>query len=119
MMHMTISYIGKASRREVFQCLEDLSHERFKISLSNFSHRGTAKLRLMTASNENLLSLTRGVIERTKKGDINRFKGHISLGILLNNDQAWVDSFIEQVESVDLSDITWVADELCVFSSSS
>jgi len=118
MMHMTLSYIGNASRADVIESLTGLSSQkRFQVSLESFSHRGTAKLRLMTAPNDDLVSLTKEVINRTGKGDITRFKGHISLAVLRGCDQAWVDQFIRQVESIDLSDISWVADEICLFSS--
>lgn len=117
MMHMTLSFVGKTSRADVLNRLAGFAHEEVKVSLSEFSNRGTAKLRLMTAPNQDLVSLAKSVIDRTEKGDIKRFKGHISLAVLRDCDQGWVDEFNRQVKAIDLSDISWVANEICVFSS--
>lgn len=126
MLHMTLLYIGNANKYQIINDLggaDGLETEVFRNGLKSFSHRKTAKLRVMSnMPNESLTALAQEVMNYLPdyNGDITRFKGHISLCVFTKKcerAEEIVDLFMKECGEISLEDISWEVNEVSLFSS--
>jgi len=123
--HITLYYIGNGNVEEFQQKVGRVESEPFVMNLSNFSHRGNAKLRALTTSNELHTKLVENVhcnvLEQTLEESVGKAKvnRHISLCALNKDiDDSFVGEFMEQMKDFDLSDISFDVTEIHLYSSS-
>lgn len=124
--HITLYYIGNENVAEFQEKLGRVESDPFVMKLSKFSHRGNAKLRALTTSNQihtklvenvNCNILEKALEEVVGNSKVNR---HISLCQLDKDiDDSYVQEFMDQMKDFDLSDITFDVNEIHLYSSTS